>query len=644
MRNKGLAFKLILFILSGTTIIFLSAFTYYYLYSKKSVVKYVEENARNLTLSKVHEIETILRSVEKVPLNYASFLSMGQYDAELIHQLTERMVSANPEIYGAAVAFEPYSLVPGSCYFSPYCYRESGSRIVNTMLGDYESYNYFTMDWYQIPKELNRAIWTEPYFDEGGGNEIMATFSVPFYRMVNGGKRFQGIVTSDVALKWLQDVVSEIKVFHTGYAFLISRNGVFITHPDSSLIMKHTIFSVAEAKGSPALRRMGRAMINGEEGLVAIDGNLLSDTRSWVYYAPLSSIGWTLGIVIPEDALFADVHSLGQKVVLIVLGGLLLMALVIMLIAHRITGPLKSLAATTVQIAHGDLDTELPEIRTGDEIGRLAVSFDSMRIALKDYVKNLTETTAAKAKIESELKVAHNIQMSFLPRPYPPLRGKHRFDIYASLEPAREVGGDFYDYFLLDDDHLFFTVGDVSDKGVPAALYMAVTKTLLKGIAENNMEPSDFLNKVNLELCRDNDSMMFVTLVCGVIDLRTGLFRYSNAAHEPPVIVRKEHGPDWLELPDGFMLGAMEESKYITRTIHLQSGDKLLLYTDGVTESLNVAGELYSGGRLMDAVRSRSSLSAEGLTRGILESVKQYSTGTAQADDITVLVFGFIGD
>lgn len=644
MRNKGLAFKLILLILSGTTVVFLSAFSYYYRYSEKSVMKYVEENARSLTSSKVHEIETLLRSVEKIPLNYASFLTMGYFDAELIHQLAERMVSANPEVYGAAVAFEPYTLIPGSCYFSPYCYREGGNRIVNTMLGDEDSYDYFTMDWYQIPKELDRPIWTEPYFDEGGGNEIMATYSVPFYKKVDGSMRFQGIVTSDISLKWLQDAVSEITLFRSGYAFLISRNGVFITHPDSSLVMKHTIFSIAEEKANPGLRKVGRSMINGGEGLVAIDGDLLSDTRSWLYYAPLSSIGWSLGIIIPEDELLADVHSLGRTVVLIALCGLVLMALLIMLIAHRITGPLKSLASTTIQIAQGNLDTKLPEIKTGDEIGSLALSFDSMRVALKDYVRNLTETTAAKAKIESELKVAHNIQMSFLPKSFPPLKGKHRFDIFACLEPAREVGGDFYDYFLLDDDHLFFTVGDVSDKGVPAALYMAVTKTLLKGIAESKMEPSDFLDKVNQELCRDNDSMMFVTLFCGIIDLRTGLFKYSNAGHEPPLIVRHGGEPDWLALPDGLMLGAIEDSKYRTRETHLRSGDKLVLYTDGVTESPDSGGELYAGSRLMDAVNLRPSLSAEELAGEILCSVKYHSTGMPQADDITVLVFTYIGN
>lgn len=161
----------------------------------------------------------------------------------------------------------------------------------------------------------------------------------------------------------------------------------------------------------------------------------------------------------------------------------------------------------------------------------------------KEYVKNLTETTAAKERIESELKIARTIQMSFLPKAFPTLQGRQRFDLFAALEPARDIGGDLYDFFLLDEDHVFITVGDVSDKGIAAALFMAVTKTLLKGIAETGMDPSEILNKTNAELCIDNDSMMFVTVFCGILDLRTGLLKYSNAGHEPPILIRRGKAP-----------------------------------------------------------------------------------------------------
>jgi sigma-B regulation protein RsbU (phosphoserine phosphatase) len=267
-----------------------------------------------------------------------------------------------------------------------------------------------------------------------------------------------------------------------------------------------------------------------------------------------------------------------------------------------------------------------------------------MRLALKDYIDHLTQTTAAKERIESELKIARNIQMSFLPKAFPPLLGKTRIEISARLEPAREIGGDLYDYSMIDDDHLFFAVGDVSDKGIPAALFMAVTKTLLKGVAETGMDPSEILRRTNLELCGENDSMMFVTVFCGIVDLKTGRLKYSNAGHEHPIIVRRGGQPEQLAVPDGFFLGVDEESSYQTMEIQLEPGDRLIVYTDGVTEATNAAGEFYSHASLMARVRSCSSLSAEEIATEILGSVKLFSSGVAQADDITVLALSLTGE
>ncbi len=642
MKDKGLAFKLICFILTGTGVVFVAAFLYYYEASRVSVMKAVEENARNLAWSTVNRIDSVLGSVEKVPLNFSGLLSTRRYRPEEIPQLVERIVAGNPEIYGSAIAFEPSALDPKALYFAPYCYRKPDGRVVHTLLGD-ASYRYFNMDWYQLPKELRRPVWTEPYYDEGGGDIIMASFSAPFYRDRDGANRFQGVVTADVSLSWLNDLVSEIRLYRSGHAFLISQNGVFITHPNSRNIMRETVFSMAEERGSDPLRRIGQEMVRGREGMVALDRGILGSAKSWLYYAPLTRMGWSLGIVIPDDELFADVKRLGREVILIGVGGLLLIAVTVMLIAHRITRPLKSLAETTVEIARGNLDTELPPITSGDEIGRLAASFEGMRVALKEYVKNLTETTAAKERIESELKIARTIQMSFLPKSFPPFQGSQAFDLYAAIEPARHIGGDLYDFFMLDEHHLFFLVGDVSDKGIPAALFMAVTKTLLKGIAEPGMEPSEILSRTNAELCIDNDSMMFVTLFCGVLDLRTGLLKYSNAGHEHPIIIRRGSAPEWFELPPGFVLGVMEDSVFETRETMLEAGDTIVVYTDGVTEAVGEGGAMYTEDRLMEQVAGDASLPPKALTERIFDAVTRHASGVAQSDDITVLVMSYRG-
>jgi len=266
-----------------------------------------------------------------------------------------------------------------------------------------------------------------------------------------------------------------------------------------------------------------------------------------------------------------------------------------------------------------------------------------MKAALKEYIANLAETTAAKERYESELKIARTIQMSFLPKNFPPFPENVEFDIYATLVSAKEVGGDLYDFFLLDEDHLFFSIGDVSGKGVPAALFMAAAKTLMKGTANREMTPAEVLSKVNHELCRENDSMMFVTVFCGILNFRTGEMRYSNAGHNPPLVLRPGRPPEWLPLPDGFLLGVREESVYETRQILLAPGDMLLLYTDGVTEAMNSDRLFYEERRLIRVAEGHGQESPEGLVREVLRSVRDFADSEPQSDDITMLALSFRG-
>jgi sigma-B regulation protein RsbU (phosphoserine phosphatase) len=263
-----------------------------------------------------------------------------------------------------------------------------------------------------------------------------------------------------------------------------------------------------------------------------------------------------------------------------------------------------------------------------------------MKNSLKHYIKELTETTAAKERIESELKVAHDIQMSLLPKRFPE---RKEFNIYAILEPAREVGGDLYDFFLLGEDHFFFLIGDVSGKGVPAALFMAVAKTLLNRLAEKCTDPSLVLAQVNKELCRENESSMFVTLFCGLLNFKTGDLLFSNAGHNPPLMIRSGQRVEWLKVPEGFVLGGMEDAIYRTERILMDRGDRILLYTDGVTEAMNREKAFYSEKRLMSEVERGKSGSVEGLVEVVLRSVKKFTEGESLSDDITLLALQFNG-
>ncbi|MGL1861332.1 MAG: SpoIIE family protein phosphatase [Pseudodesulfovibrio sp.] len=640
MKRHGIAFKLALLILSCAFIIVAVIMGYNYYYSRGIILQQAQTNAESVAHETTSRIDSVLSGVQKVANNIALSMEDASLTKEDILELNKRVLANNPEIYGMAIAFEPYFLESDKLYFAPYHYR-SGGRIGFSMLGD-PTYRYFYMDWYQVPKELERAVWTEPYNDEGGGNIIMATYTVPFYRTMEGKKIFAGVVTADISLEWLEDMISDIKLFETGYAFLLSRHGTFITHPTRDYIMNETVFSLAEELGSSQLREIGRKMVEGDRGFTQLDKTRGAED-CYLYYTGLEYGGWALGVLFPKGEMLADVHRLSWIMGLIGLCGFFVLALVIIYIARRITHPLTELSGAALEIASGNLDLKLPEITSRDEVGDLAESFRVMNTSLKTYIENLTSTTAAKERIESELRIAREIQMGILPKLFPAFPEREEFEVYASIEPAKEVGGDLYDFFFIDDTHFCFLVGDVSGKGVPAAFFMAVTKTLLKVVSERGMDPGDIITKVNGDLAAENESCMFVTLFLAIIDIETGETRYANAGHNPPIFMPCGGTPEWIPPFGEPVAGIMDTMEYSTKTMTMAPGDIMFIYTDGVTEAMNQEQKLYSDERLMELLTNMKEPFAPKLVKAIDESIQVFAEGAEQSDDITMLAMQFMG-
>jgi len=636
---QGLAFKLAVCILTSATVIFTAAFAYYYHSSKDMILKGVRDNARSLLRGAVARLEAPLYGAERVPLYLADRWARELPPAAKLESSLADFLQTNPDVYGAAAAFEPGAFA-GLPRFAPYYCRKDGA-VVQVSLG-YEEY-YELEDWYLVPKELGRPVWSEPYFDESGGDIVMTTFSVPMLRPSSAGPQFLGVVTADLSLDWLRRQVSKTSMYHSGYAFLLSRNGVFVSHPDNRLIMRESIFSLAEARNAPELRAIGRRMIQGEEGFARLPDFILGKP-AWLAFAPMPTTGWSMGVIVPDDELFADLRQLGREVAILGGVGFTALLLVIAAIAAAITRPLSRLADTASQIAQGDLDTPVVVGAGGDEVGALSRSFEQMRLALRDYIADLTATTKAKERLESELKIARTIQMSFLPKKFPPFPEIDAFSLHAGLVPAWEVGGDLYDFFLLGPEKLLFLVGDVSGKGVPAALFMAVTKTLVKGIAEQETDPAVILTKVNRELCVDNESMLFVTMFLAILDIPSGEMTFSNAGHNPPARIAPDGTVSWLPLPRGLFLGIMEDSVYRTGAVTLAPGERLFAFTDGVTEAQNTAQELYGSDRLQAVLVRSASLEPEALDAAVMQAVTEYAGEAEQADDITVLTLLYRGE
>lgn len=311
----------------------------------------------------------------------------------------------------------------------------------------------------------------------------------------------------------------------------------------------------------------------------------------------------------------------------------------IFFVRKRIANPIIKLTETALNFASGDtLSFKEAPIKTGDELETLSDAFHTMAGDIESYVENIAKISAEKERIETELSVAKSIQMGLLPSIFPAFPERDDLDLYAFMEPAKEVGGDFYDFFLLDGERLGIVIADVSGKGIPAALFMMISKTLIKNYALEGMSASEILFRANNALCENNDAGMFVTAFLAIVDLNTGRMSYASAGHNPPLIQKKDGPFTWLPVKRSFVLAGMENTKYTTQETDLQKGDRLLLYTDGVTEAMNKSQELFSDKLLLETVnRIPGEMSAKEMLQTIKAEVDLFADGAEQADDITLL-------
>jgi signal transduction histidine kinase len=398
-RGKGLAYKLILFIFTSIAIIFSIAFLYTYSISRKIVEKNLKQNAENLTIAAVSKVDKVLNSVQKISDNFSKIIESRDYSREELIIILRQIVENNPEIYGAGLMFEPYYLDSSLKYNTLYVYRRDKKIEFKTFD---ENVDYFTMDYYQIPKELERSVWSQPYFDVGVGNVVMTTYSVPLYKYKNSGKQLVGVLGVDLSLDWLQEYLNTIKVYQTGYAFLISSIGTIVSHPIKNVIMNETIFSIADAQKSQQLRDIGYNMIHGGKSFAEIEyHNLRTGKLSWIAYAPIPTNNWSIGIVFPVNEFMADVNNLYLYLIFIGFGGLTIILILIILISRSITSPLRLLTQAAGKFAQGDFNVVLPSIQSDDEIGKLNASFIYMQNALASTINNLRETS-------SELKISND--------------------------------------------------------------------------------------------------------------------------------------------------------------------------------------------------------------------------------------------
>ena len=538
--------------------------------------------------------------------------------------------------------------------------------------------DFWSSDLYKETKKAwlegrrNEPIYTSTYSTGINLNHGVFSCSIPYE--VDG--EFRGVFFFSVLMDELAYLVESATAGNEEINFVLNDEGKVLlssqaTSTSEDLKELQVVYDnppdIRESKHT-ALSEVAKKMSAGQKSLEEIE---LNGNRYYIAYAPIEQLRWSLGVVMPANEVTetvdqnkAMIQSLTEEKVktldqrfIVVMVSMLIIALalwfvVTTLIGRKLAGkfvkPIKELSDGVRDIAMGNFEKKLEVIRTGDEIESLSITFNTMTDELQSYIKNLQAATAEREKIAAELGVAKNIQKSMLPSEFPPFPDKTQFDIFATMEPAKAVGGDFYDFYLADENHLVVTIADVSGKGVPAALFMMRGKTILKNFVLMSNTADDLAAAMmcaNQQLCQDNEELMFITAFLAMLDLKTGKLIYVSAAHNPPLIC---HDGKYIYLPKNEKkvppLGVRRKAQYEQHELQMAKGDILFMYTDGVTEAENVDKVLYSDNRLEEFLNTTDSTAPlEELLANVRKSIKDYAGDAEQSDDITMLALRYNG-
>ena len=630
--------------------------------SSSAVLKGTKENVQSRMEIANQHINSVLVGVEVAVASTIPEVEKTLSEPDEMYNVVRRLLELNPNIIGSTVAFEPDYYPEKGKQFSPYAYRDADSAIRTKQLGTY-NYEYHYMDWYLVPKLLKRNVWSEPYYDQGGGEQMMTTYSHPLY---DAEGNFYAIITADVSLEWLTELVTKSdidfnnRVLHTkdhgkeslraiiegdstyfynhAYTYIIGKGGTYIAHPMRARILNETYFIYTQETNDTIDDEIGYEMIEGKSGMKTIDRD---GTKFYINYAPIERTGWSMATVIPAKLIFYRSRIFGGIVVTVMLIGLVILFFICRHILKRVTKPLTLFAQSADEIAQGNLNALLPQITSNDEMRQLHDSFALMQTSLTQQMEELKHVNEQKGRIEGELKVASTIQRSMLPKTFPPYPDRDDIDIYGQQTPAKAVGGDIFDFYIRDEK-LFFCIGDVSGKGVPASLLMAVARSLFRTLSMHEPHPERIISQMNDRMAEDNEQNMFVTFFLGVLDLPTGRLRYCNAGHNAPLLLIEKNNVKqkaFLPCDSNLPIGTMGGWKFTQQETTIEAGTTLFLYTDGLTEAEDMNQQLFGEERMVDAIPF--SANSQEIISKMTEAVFAFAGDAEQSDDLTMLVIRY---
>lgn len=645
MKKKFRSIKnrlfIILLALSLGSLVLMSAIAFYSMNEiKKNTMEIMLNKHKHMLEMTVHKqaevTEEIITRIEQAITILSESIFWSKENNNAINKVLISMKNNNPYIYNTFIAYPN-----GVAHFY--------SKNPNFKLKD--GYDSREKNWYKNSITTKKFVWSEVY-RESLSEKLMITCSHVIY---TSDSTIAAVIGIDLTIDAINNRIINSDKKKIGYTFLIDSSGNLIARPEFNKSDKRwdEIFSMP--LGNPLDSLGDKNNREPIEVLIDIKKEMITKTKGfkkWIRNGPSKYIAFetiigkkVLGVVLSEEFIQREIKDSFTRqfknITFYFLFSLIIVTFIVILVgmklSQKITKPISALNKGAKRIGSGDLDYDI-QIDTNDELEALADEFKKMSIDLKHYIKDLEETTKLKQKMESELNIASRIQMDMLPLIFPPFPDKGEIDIFASMTPAKQVGGDFYDFFFINENKLCFVIGDVSGKGIPAALFMVISKTLIKNEAMSGVSPAEVLDKVNRTLIEGNDEMMFVTVLVCMLDITTGELTIANGGHNPPLLAQNGNDFDYISLNKGRAIGVFDDGTFSNQTISLKKGDTCFLYTDGVNEAMNNENQQFSEERLYKTLIGQNKKSVEDIKEKVLYDVKCFVEGADQSDDITTLV------